>query len=640
MNKISDRNPKGRIAVFVNAWSAEYLSQVLDKLTKKAAVDGVDVFVYTTFILPYEAEVQQKSQLKLFDLPNPEDYDGVIIFAHTFNSPFEMERIRQKFKGCDIPMITTEVKVPGMAMVGTSNYRGIYDLSKHLIEKHGVKKVVYVRGNDGNVECAERRRALEDALREHGLELMDSIKGDFGFYAAAMGVGQWLDAGNELPDAFVCANDLMALGIVNSLHQKGINVPDDVIVTGFDHVHEAQTSYPLIATVSREWENMGEYLYEELKNQYKNPDSSVERLYPSKFVPSESCGCTPDEKALGIRLEKVRNIYATATETDMMDFFFQRVHIEMSKVEDKSSFFKYASEQWGREGFFGEDYCICVDPLLFEADDEEYIEKVKKFSDRMDVLYERRAGISIPQRSFNTSEVYPGYVKEKGKSNVYVFSALANLEHLIGYLAVKNLPSILYSLQFKRWVNNLDTLFINIRHNIFLKKTNAKLREIYMTDFLTEMYNRMGCDNILYSFIEKEKAEGRNTILLFYDINCMKLINDGYGHLNGDLAIKATANAMRNSLPKDYLLGRYGGDEFIAVGPLMEGHGIEDYRADFDSALKNIMDGLKVSFKLSASVGVCMIDPEKEGTIDDFIREADESMYEEKQRAHREMGIK
>ena len=639
MSNRSDRKQKGRIAVFANAWSAEYLSQVLDKLAKKAAVDGVDVFVFTTFILPYEAEVQKKSQLKLFDLPNPEDYDGVIIFAHTFNSSLEMERIREIFRGCDIPMITTEIKMPGMAMVGTSNYRGIFDLSKHLIEKHGVKKVVYVRGNDGNVECAERRRALEDALREHDLTIFDTIKGDFGFYAAAQGVGQWLDAGNELPDAFVCANDLMALGTINSLHRKGVNVPEDVIVTGFDHVHEAQTSYPLVATVSREWENMGEYIYEELKRQYKNLDSSVERLYPSRFVPSESCGCKPDADAVDMRLEKVRNIYATSTETDMMDFFFQRVHIEMSAVEDKASFFKYASDQWGREGFFGDDYCICVEPLLFEADDEEYVEKVKSFSEKMDVIYERRAGVSIPPRSFNTRDIYPGYFKEDGKSNVYVFSALANLDHLIGYLAVKNLPSILYSLQFKRWVNNLDTLFINIRHNIFLKKTNAKLREIYMTDFLTDMYNRMGCDNVLYSFIENEKAADRKSILLFYDINCMKLINDGYGHLNGDLAIKAVANAMRDSLPKDYLLGRYGGDEFIAVGPFIEGQTIEDYRTAFDNALKKITDGLKVSFRISASVGYCDIEPGDDRTIDDYIRVADESMYEEKQRAHREMGM-
>ncbi|MBR6908834.1 MAG: GGDEF domain-containing protein, partial [Lachnospiraceae bacterium] len=204
---------------------------------------------------------------------------------------------------------------------------------------------------------------------------------------------------------------------------------------------------------------------------------------------------------------------------------------------------------------------------------------------------------------------------------------------------IKNNPRILYTLQFKRWVNNLDTLFLNVRHNIFLKRINEKLRQIYMTDFLTDMYNRTGCETVLYKFIEEKKKAGQQTVLLFYDINCMKVINDKYGHLNGDLAIKATANAMRDSLPSNFLLGRYGGDEFIAVGCWDGSRNVDEYRKSFGKALKKIMDGLKVSFRLSASVGDCLIGPDKEGTIDDYIREADESMYEEKERAHKELGI-
>ncbi len=628
---------KRKIAVLANAWSAEYLSQTIEGIRERAAKDKVDVFVYTTFILPIEDKSQQESQLKIYDLVKARDYDGAIVFAHTFNTPEEVQKVKDVFDGSDIPVVTTEVRIPGMSMVGTGNYQGIYELANHLIDSHGVRRVVYVRGNDGNIECEERRKALEDALSEHGLEIADVIKGDFGFYAASHNTEKWLKAGNELPDAFVCANDLSALGIINRMHKMGIRVPEDVIVTGFDHVHEAQTSYPLVSTVSRQWDRMGDYVYDEILEKFKHPGKDTVRMYPSKFIPSESCGCTPDPSALMVRLERVRNIYAMSNETDMVDLFFQRVHIEMSKVVSRDSFYEYAREQWGREEFFGKDYCICVDPLLFEAEDREYTRSVTKFNDRMDVLYERRGGKSYPPRGYDLKEIYPGYTREEGNSNIYVFSSLSNLDHLIGYLAVKNTPSILYSLQFKRWVNNLDTLFINIRHNIFLKRTNEKLKEIYMTDFLTDMYNRLGCENVLFTFIENEKAAGRKSVLLFFDINCMKVINDRYGHLNGDLAIKATANAIRSSLGKDYYFGRYGGDEYIAVGRYADGYTVEKYREDFNASLKKIMDGLKVSFKLSVSVGCCYIDPDDKGSIEDYIAIADESMYEEKQRAHSEM---
>lgn len=631
--------PKKKIAVFANAWSAEYLGMVIDGLQKEAVKDCADIFVYTTFVLPNESEEMRVNQLKIYDLPNPNDFDGAIILAHTFNTSTELDKVCSLVKNFKIPTVTTEIKIPGLPMVGTDNYRGIYDLTNHLIEEHGVRKVVFVEGNEGNTECAERRRALEDALEEHGLVLMDTVRGDFGFYMASYNIEEYIKKNKPIPDAFVCANDLMALGVISKLHQYGKRVPEDVIVTGFDHVHESRTSYPLVATVSRQWDNMGKFLYDELNNQIVNPDPSKEIIYPSEFIPSESCGCKPEQEAYDARLERVRNIYTESTETDMVDFFFQRVHIEMSSIGSKEEFPERAKWQWGHEEFFGKDYCIITEPEFFELEDEEYFEKVTKFSDRMDIIYERRDGKSLELRQYDIHGFYPGYKEEPDKSNIFVFSALANLKHLIGYVAIKNNPRILYTLQFKRWVNNLDTLFLNVRHNIFLKRINEKLRQIYMTDFLTDMYNRTGCETVLYKFIEEKKKAGQQTVLLFYDINCMKVINDKYGHLNGDLAIKATANAMRDSLPSNFLLGRYGGDEFIAVGCWDGSRNVDEYRKSFGKALKKIMDGLKVSFRLSASVGDCLIGPDKEGTIDDYIREADESMYEEKERAHKELGI-
>ena len=122
-------------------------------------------------------------------------------------------------------------------------------------------------------------------------------------------------------------------------------------------------------------------------------------------------------------------------------------------------------------------------------------------------------------------------------------------------------------------------------------------------------------------------------MLLFVDINNMKVINDDYGHLNGDLAIKATADAMRRSLPEGWLLGRYGGDEFIAVGRYDASKTIDKYRTEFATILQNTLSGLHIAFELSASAGCCIIKPDDNGTIEDYIRIADESMYEEKERS-------
>ena len=148
-------------------------------------------------------------------------------------------------------MLSLEVDVPNMSCIKTENYKGVKELATHLVEVHNCKKIIYVNGIEGNVENQIRRQALVDVLASHGLELFHEFKCDFGFYTAFLALHKYLDEGNELPDAIVCANDNMAMGINSALTEKGYNVPDDVLLTGFDMIRDGQITVPILATVSR-----------------------------------------------------------------------------------------------------------------------------------------------------------------------------------------------------------------------------------------------------------------------------------------------------------------------------------------------------------------------------------------------------
>ena len=626
-----------KIAVFVNGWSGDFLELMLEGIRKKAAEYEVDIFVFTSYIFWGEPGPQSMCQLNVFHLPDPNDFDGAIMLTNTFNIPQEKERVCALFQNAGVPMITTEVPVDNMAYVGTDNYGGMRELADHLITEHNVRNIVYVAGIEGNAECAIRRKAVEDALNEHGLKLVDSFAGNFGYFRAAENLDAWLDAGHELPDAFVCANDLMAIGVSSTLFNRGIEVPGQVIVTGFDNIKEARKYYPLLATVSREWDKLGEHAFMTLRDQVIRPDTSFSKMYDSKFIPSESCGCTPDPEAIAYRLDDVRNRYSNANKTEMLDIFFQEMRIPMAKVESKEQFYEAAQNTLGLHDFIGDDFCLCTEPLFFELDDENYPKRIRGYSSKMDLLYGRVGKEPIPQQVFNSKDIYPGYKHVEGGSDLYIVAPLNNMDFIIGYVIVRNDPSALYDLRLRKYVSDIDTLFITIRQYIFAQQTNRKLKEIYMTDFLSNMYNRTGCDKVLYSFIEEERKARRETILLFADINYMKLINDDYGHLSGDLAIKATAEALRASMPENWLFGRYGGDEFIAVGHCESEEFAGSLKEKFKEALEKIVREQKISFTLTASVGYTIIKPDEEATIAEFVNRADESMYEEKQRAHREI---
>ena len=115
----------------------------------------------------------------------------------------------------------------------------------------------------------------------------------------------------------------------------------------------------------------------------------------------------------------------------------------------------------------------------------------------------------------------------------------------------------------------------------------------------------------------------------------MKTINDVYGHLNGDFAIKATAEAFRNHSPDDWLFGRYGGDEFIAVGPCPDDEAIKQLIGQISEAMSNEFKSLNLAFILHASLGYAVIEPGDDASIDDYIDRADRYMYAEKEKYHK-----
>lgn len=623
-----------KIAVFLNAWSNEHISMVLEGIREEAKKDNIDLFVFTSLIYFADHELQNKTQLRLVELPTPSDFDGAIMFANTFNLPDEETAVRDCFQAAGVPMISLETKVNNMAFVGTENYNGIYELATHLIKEHGVKDVIYFAGIEYNQEDAIRKQALEDALADHNLKIRESLRGDYGFHTAWVKMSRWLEQNDKLPDAIVCANDYTALGVLNALNDKGFEVPRDVIVTGFDHCSDGVIADPMLATVSRDWDNLGHRAYRELMNQIEKFDPTVDIVLPSHFVPSESCGCKPPTSDYDYKKRKLRRLYEDHVRSDMLEYFFKNIRNNLQRVFDKDDFYELTKIEFENNYYMGPDFMVCTVPEYFELTDEAYVNTVIKYGKTMDVLYEKRNGKSVFPYSFDTKNVVPNYEYKENESNVYVIAPLNYMDSLIGYVVAKNNFDMLYSGMLYIWCMNINTLFTQIRRLIFAERSNSELRKIYMTDFLTGMYNRTGCNKILYSFVESQKANNKASILMFADIDCMKSINDKYGHLKGDLAIKATADALKKFLPEDWLFSRFGGDEFVMVGNYDRKSNYDDVKDELVNNMNRYFASLELDFPLSVSVGCVYVNPKDDRNIERFVQFADEAMYKVKQEAH------
>jgi LacI family transcriptional regulator len=202
------------------------------------------------------------------------------------------------------------------ASVRTDNALAIRDIVEHLAKIHGVRRFGFLSGIPGAPDAEERRFAFSQSVRAVGgsAEACDELVGFFSLTLAEAAMERRLASGEPLPEAFVCANDQMALGIIHTLREHGIKVPQDILVTGFDDIPVARRSHPSLTTVRQSSFNLGvnavSMVIGLLTGEVKQ-GTTLE--LPTELVARRSCGCNPTvPKKKGKRADEVEHDVAAA----------------------------------------------------------------------------------------------------------------------------------------------------------------------------------------------------------------------------------------------------------------------------------------------------------------------------------------
>jgi LacI family transcriptional regulator len=134
---------------------------------------------------------------------------------------------------------------------------------------------------------------FEAAATAAGAEIQTgpAWRGNYSASGGAQVIESLLDRGGELPRAIVCANDQTALGVIHTLARRGLNVPGDVAVTGFDDVPVARHLHPSLTTVRQPIEQMGATAFDVLYSMISGTGSDPNVVLPVRLMLRESCGC-------------------------------------------------------------------------------------------------------------------------------------------------------------------------------------------------------------------------------------------------------------------------------------------------------------------------------------------------------------
>jgi PAS domain S-box-containing protein len=236
----------------------------------------------------------------LYDLV-PGAVDGLVIHSTigNFMTPQELRDFYSRYRS--LPVVGLATTVPGIASVLVDNESGMRDVIVHLIEKHGCRRIAFIRGPEDNDEAGRRYHAYTQALAQHSLPFNPDLvaPGDFLGPAGAAAIRLLMDERQQRPgedfEAVAASSDAMAIGALVALQERGIRVPDDVAVIGFDDTEEARSVAPPLTTVRQPLFNQGKQAIEKLLMLSGSIRSgklaSEQMILPTQLVVRRSCGC-------------------------------------------------------------------------------------------------------------------------------------------------------------------------------------------------------------------------------------------------------------------------------------------------------------------------------------------------------------
>ncbi len=221
--------------------------------------------------------------------------DGFAVLARTVPTE-DLEVISRRLP---VVMLAGPREIDHLDHIVVANAEGERELTRHLIEDHGLRRLAFVGGGEDSPDSQARFRGFQEACRDAGLPVPSRPELRAGMMTQAEGAlaaDTLLDrsegTGVERPEAMLFANDQMAVGALQALERRGVRVPEDIAVTGFDGIPLSRIVRPPLTTVRQPIRLLGEQAVELLVQRLADPGRAPVSLeLPVSVTRRASCGC-------------------------------------------------------------------------------------------------------------------------------------------------------------------------------------------------------------------------------------------------------------------------------------------------------------------------------------------------------------
>ena len=625
---------KKKIAVFTTGWCCEILSQFLTGMEESLRQDKADIFLFLGYSMYSDSLANRKGDLNIFRLPDLHDFDAAVIFGSGLYFSGEPEAIIDRSKEAGIPVIVQGSRFDDTYYIGSDNYSATIDMCRHLCEEHGTQSIIFLAGSSDSLDSELRLKAVRDYLRENDRE--DILKEVFYTKWENAAVRRYLEeyctSGRSLPDAFICANDGLAMETCVSLEKYGISVPGQVLVTGFDHIEGSRIFYPSIASVDQCFVKMGNACGDLCRKLFAGESCDNSTIVPGEFIPAESCGCLEAGNSDEARRRMGRNEFTKRSDST---YFNIKLNSMDSAVLSSVSFEEFTQglhDLLLRDHYIeGDSFHILLEPNFRLSLNDTGISLTREgYSPHVDVLYSMENGREFGEDQFPSRSLIPGY--DPGDSNhLYVFLALHESDDVFGYIVFRDCMNRILNHDLQSYQNRLGLVIDKFRHALNLDLINKRLLDIMKKDPLTNVSNRRAYED-KETFLQSKINSGEDYrfAIAMFDVNNLKLVNDINGHEAGDAYLIRACRLICNIF-KHSPVYRVGGDEFIAVLTESDYDRRSELLGELSASLSPYTGEIPLPEDfVSIACGIAEYERGVDESVQDITNRADDKMYQNK----------
>lgn len=622
------------IGVFINRTGYFFENTVYRVVQEQGRKHDFNVIVFATLGHRHSANYYDELEKAMFAFAPVEKLDGLIITPDTY----QMEGFSELL----FDMLKTRVTCPVVSIrdhkapydrVSTDEVNAIRPLLKHLIDDHGYKRIHFLAGFKGHPDSETRLQCYYEEMEKHGLPLPENAVhyGTMWRSGGPEACDYFFQEGLPKPEVIVCANDYMAQAVCEELKRRGVNVPEEVAVTGFDNVEDqAAFSVPL-TTIEQDYEGMIATAFECLKRRMKLqeeglPQDELQDIgLPAKLIVRKSCGC-PWDAQKDIRQERLladsqQMQRIRVRETSQM-YFSIDMNASTTMEEMHNTIMRKRDDVSEMRDF----YLCCFEDTPGSGDSEGFAETLTDHVTLVSAMRDHE-DLGMPMERFHRDQLLPDWVWESDEQQSFFVRLLHQRDSIYGYCLIRYEKGQIPSIFFHQWNVTISSALRHLFNQHKLQRLYEERRLSSITEPLTGLYNRRGLEETVMPAWEERCRRGEAVSVLSFDMDNLKPINDTYGHSAGDRALQTVADALRALEWEGAVPARIGGDEFLMFLPDCDEAGAARALAAIDETLERLNNQNGTPYRAAMSGASCTVQLAPGSNLEQCIRVSDEKMY-------------